>query len=83
MLTPQVITTTISPVRRLWRTLVVRMRQWHLQTLIEFAEEDILMKQLELITLPQEISNFEAAVAAYRVRLIDTETELRHLGAKP
>lgn len=38
MLTPQVITTTISPVRRLWRTLVVRMRQWHLQTLIEFAE---------------------------------------------
>lgn len=41
------------------------------------------MKQLELITLPQEISNFEAAVAAYRVRLIDTETELRHLGAKP
>lgn len=83
MLSRRVIPTAMHPVARLWRIAVVRMRQWHLQALISYAEDDIAHMEADLITLPLEISNFEAAVSTYRVRLIDTESELRDLGAKP
>ena len=83
MLSRRTIPTAMSPLARLWRMCVVRLRQWHLQTLITFAEDDLLHMEAELTSLPQQIRNFHAAVETYRVRLIDTETELRDLGAKP
>lgn len=83
MLSRRTIPTAMSPLARLWRMCVVRMRQWRLQTLITFAEDDVLHMEADLISLPQQIRKFQAAIETYRVRLIDTETELRDLGAKP
>lgn len=83
MLTRRIIPTTMNPLQRLWRMCVVRLRQWHLRALIDCAEDDILHMEAELVTLPQQISNFSAAVSAYRVRLIDADNELRDLGARP